>query len=57
MAKIKWKNQTDIDTEKAESKVEAEQREKFKGKAFGTLSTKEKDELLEMLARAQGLID
>jgi hypothetical protein len=56
MAKIKWKSKADIEAEKAkQEKVKAE-KEKYKGKKFTTLSTKEKDELLELLAKEHGLI-
>lgn len=56
MAKIKWKTKK----EKEEVKLIAEQqkvkKEQFKGKKFGTLSTKEKDTLLEILAKEHNLI-
>lgn len=56
MAKIKWKNKSDIDKEKLEIE-EKKKHKKYKGKPFKNLSTKDKDELLEMLARQFGLID
>lgn len=63
MAKIKWKNKTEIDAEKIlqeQQKFEKEQqkfeKEQFKNKEFKNLSTKEKDKLLEILAKQSGLI-
>jgi len=49
LAKIKWKAQAEADQEKKEL-------EKFKGKAFKNLSQKEKDELLEKIARQLGYL-
>jgi hypothetical protein len=56
MAKIKWKNKTDIDAEKELQEKEKAEKEQFKNKEFKTLSTKEKDKLLEILAKNAGLI-
>lgn len=49
MAKIKWESKKDKETKKAEQ-------EKFKGKEFKNLSTKEKDEILERIAKTMGII-
>lgn len=56
MAKIKWKNKVDIEAEKALKEQQKIEREQFKNKDFGNLSTKEKDKLLEILAKQAGLI-
>ena len=56
LAKIKWKNKTDIDAEKAFQEQKETEKEQFKNKEFKTLSTKEKDKLLEILAKQAGLI-
>ena len=56
MSKIKWKNKTDIDAEKALQEQEKTEKEKFKDREFKTLSTKEKDALLEILLKEHGLI-
>lgn len=57
MAKIKWKNQSDIDKEKQEHEKLQKQREKLKKKSWTTLSGKEKDELLYIALKQLGLID
>ncbi|MFH5834543.1 hypothetical protein ACHAL6_00530 [Proteiniclasticum sp. C24MP] len=49
MAKIKWKAKEEKDKDQNE-------RDKFKGKDFKTLSRKEKDEILEKIARQMGLL-
>ena len=56
MSKIKWKSKADIDAEKAEQEHQKAEKEQFKGKDFGNLSTKEKDKLLEILAKEHGLV-
>lgn len=56
MAKIKWKNKTDIEAEKELQEQGKAEKEQFKNKEFKTLSTKEKDKLLEILAKNAGLI-
>lgn len=56
MAKIKWQSKVDIEAKKAEQEAKKAEKEQFKNKAFTTLSTKEKDALLEILAREHGLI-
>lgn len=61
MAKIKWKKKTEIEQEKLEQeKLEQEQKkaekEKFKNKKFTTLSGKEKDALLEQIAKDLGYL-
>ena len=56
MAKIKWKKQTEIDAEqKAQEEVE-EVKDKLKAKPFKNLNTREKDLLLELMARQLGYI-
>lgn len=49
LAKIKWESKEDKENEKKE-------REKFKNKNFNNLSRKEKDEILEKIARQLGHI-
>lgn len=49
LAKIKWESKEDKDKEQKE-------REKFKNKNFNNLSRKEKDEILEKIARQLGYI-
>lgn len=49
MARIKWESKEEKDKEQKE-------REKFKDKDFGKLSQKEKDELLEKIARQLGYL-
>ena len=49
MAKIKWESKQDKESKKADQ-------EKFKGKQFKTFSAKEKDELLERIARQLGYL-
>lgn len=49
MAKIKWESKRETETKKAE-------KEKFKGKDFKSLSTKDKDELLEKIAKDLGYL-
>lgn len=56
MAKIKWKNKTDIDAEKTSQEQRKTEKEQFKNTDFKNLSTKEKDKLLEILAKEAGLI-
>ena len=56
MSKIKWKKKAEIQQEnliKEQKKVEKEQ---FKGKDFKNLVTKDKDKLLEILAKQAGLL-
>ena len=56
MAKIKWKNKIEIEAEKVLQEQEKAEKEQLKNKEFKTLSTKEKDKLLEILAKQAGLI-
>lgn len=49
LSKIKWEN-------RAEKEKEKQEREKFKNKEFKKLSQKEKDELLEKIARQLGYL-
>lgn len=51
MAKIKWKKKADIEQEKLEREQKKAEKEKFKNKKFTTLSSKEKDILLEQIAK------
>lgn len=57
MAKIKWKNKSDIEREKKEQEQLQKQKEKFKQKDFHKLNTKEKDELLYLVLKQLGLIN
>ena len=56
MAKIKWKSKTDIDYDDAIKENKRIDKEQFKGKSFKKLSSKEKDKLLEMMAKQLGYI-
>lgn len=56
MAKIKWKLQKDIDAEKVKNEKRQKQKAKFKNKKFTTLSSKQKDELLEQMAKDLGYL-
>ena len=49
MSKIKWESKEEKDKEQKD-------REKFKGEDFKKLSQKEKDELLEKIARQLGYL-
>ena len=55
--KIKWKNQSDIDTEKAKEQKRQVEKEKIKKKSWQTMSGKDKDELLRLMAIQLGMID
>ena len=54
---MKWKPKDEIDAEKTKAKAKKAEKEKLKGKSFTTLSNKEKDELLERMARDLGYIE
>ena len=56
MAKMKWKSNDDMKAKKLELKRKELEIKKFKGKEFKNLSSSEKDDLLEILARSAGLI-
>ena len=56
MSKIKWKKKADIEQEKLEHEQKKAEKEKFKDKEFKTLSTKDKDELLEQIAKDLGYL-
>lgn len=56
MAKIKWKSKADIEQGKLEQEQKKAKKEEFKGKDFKTLSTKEKDEILEKIAKDLGYL-
>ena len=57
MAKVKWKSKSETERELKEQEAFQKQKERFKKKAFKTLSTKEKDELLYLALKQLGLID
>ncbi|MDQ0299624.1 hypothetical protein J2S78_002044 [Salibacterium salarium] len=51
MANMKrWKGKKDIDAERQEREKKRQQKQRFKEKDFKSLSSKEKDELLEQIA-------
>ncbi len=56
MSKIKWKKKAETEKEKQLQQQKKQEKERFKGKKFTTLSSKEKDALLEILAKEHGLI-
>lgn len=56
MSKIKWKTKTQIESENLEQEQNKAEKEKHKGKYFKTLSTKDKDELLEQIAKDLGYL-
>lgn len=56
MAKIKWKTKADIEAKKAKHEALKAEKERFKNKKFTTLNTKEKDALLEQIAKDLGYI-
>jgi len=56
MAQIKWKKKADIEQEKLEREQKKAEKEKFKNKKFTTLSSKEKDILLEQIAKDLGYL-
>jgi hypothetical protein len=56
MGNINWSHKTDIDKEEVERIAYEEKKKKFKGKSFNTLSTQEKWELLEILAKQADLL-
>ena len=53
MSKIKWQTKADIDVKKADQEQKKIEKEKFKGK---TLSDKERNELLEIMAKDLGYL-
>lgn len=68
MAKIKWKDQKEINTQIMEVRMEQDRakqiqqvkeatQEKLRGKQFKNLPTKDKDYLLESIAIIMGLIE
>lgn len=56
MAKIKWKKKSEIEYEKSVREQAKAEKEKFKSKKFTTLSSKEKDDLLEQMAKDLGYL-
>lgn len=56
MAKIQWKKQTEIDAEQKAQEEVKEVKDKLKAKPFKNLNTREKDLLLELMARQLGYI-
>jgi len=57
MAAFKWKSQEDTDREQEAVAKREKKKMDFKNKSFTTLSSKEKDTLLELLAIQAGLIE
>ena len=56
MGQILLRKKAEIEAELQKQKQEKEAISKFKQKAFGNLSSKEKDELLQLIAKKMGLI-
>ena len=56
MGNVKIKKKAEIEARKLEQEKKKAEKEKFKNKKFTTLSSKEKDILLEILAKEHGLI-
>ena len=56
MGKIRIKEKSEIEAEKQKEEQQKAEREKHKGKEFKNLATKDKDELLEILAKEAGLL-
>lgn len=57
MPNIKWKSKAVIETEQQKQAQKKAAKERFKGKDFKILTNKEKDELLERMARDLGYIE
>ena len=57
MGNVKIKKKAEIEARKLEQEKKKAEKEKFKNKKFTTLSSKEKDILLEILAKEHGLIE
>ena len=55
--KVKWKKQTDIDAEKDKEQKRQTEKEKLKKKSWQNMSSKEKDEVLRLVAIQLGMID
>lgn len=57
---IKWNSKAEKDADKAKKKIEGDAKraakEKYKGKDVSTMPTKDKDELLEKIAKDLGYI-
>ena len=56
LAKIKWKKKAEVEQEKQLREQRKAEKEKFKNKKFTTLSSKEKDALLEQIAKDLGYL-
>jgi len=56
MGNVKIKKKAEIEARKLEQEKKKAEKEKFKNKKFTTLDKKEKDILLEILAKEHGLI-
>lgn len=56
MGNIKIRKKAQIEAEKAEREKNKAERERFKNKKFTTLSTNEKDALLEQMAKDLGYL-
>lgn len=57
MGQILIKKKSEIEAEISKQKAEELAVAKFKQKTFGNWSTKEKDELLQLIAKKMGLIN
>ena len=55
--KIQWKKQTDIDAEKEKQAKRQTEKDKLKKKSWQNMSSKEKDEVLRLVAIQLGMID
>ena len=55
--KVKWKKQTDIDAEKDKQVKRQSEKDKLKKKSWQNMSSKEKDEVLRLVAIQLGMID
>lgn len=55
--KVKWKNQSDIDVMKAKEQKRKVDKDQLKKKSWENMSSKDKDELLRLVAIDLGMID
>jgi len=53
---MKWKTKDQIKDEKAQIEGKKAEKQKLKGKSFTTISAKEKDALLEQIAKDLGYL-
>ena len=56
MAKIKWKNKSEIDAEKEDQQRKNAEREKYAGKGKDKLTRKDLDALIVIMAEERGLL-